>query len=130
MFSFKQPLVQFRLNLWDFVSNRQRNSGQKPWSQVASLPPGINMSSFLSHRGFSIPSARRLLSNFANSSSRAFCDTRNTCVRCNMPCRPFHYCFVDGGIVFMLLRRGWDGSEGELMPQLVPKRGQGRVVAW
>ena len=44
----------------------------KPWSQVSSLsPPGACLQ-FLSRIGFSIPTARRFLSNVANSRSRAF----------------------------------------------------------
>ena len=44
----------------------------KPWSQVSSLlPPGTCLQ-FLSHIGFSIPTARPFSSNVANSRSRAF----------------------------------------------------------
>ena len=44
----------------------------KPWSQVSSLlPPGTYLQ-FLSHIGFTTPTARRLSSNIAKSSSRAF----------------------------------------------------------
>ena len=44
----------------------------KRWSQVSSLlPPGTRLQ-FLSRIGFSIPTARRFSSNFANSRSRAF----------------------------------------------------------
>ena len=44
----------------------------KLWSQVSSLlPPGTCLQ-FLSRIGFSIPTARRLSSNVANSRSRAF----------------------------------------------------------
>ena len=44
----------------------------KLWSQVSSLlPPGTCLQ-FLSRIGFSIPTARRLSSNFANSRFRAF----------------------------------------------------------
>ena len=43
----------------------------KLWSQVLPLPPGTCLQ-FLSRIGFSIPTARRLSSNLANSRSRAF----------------------------------------------------------
>ena len=43
----------------------------KLWSQVSSLPPGTCLQ-FLSRVGFSIPTARRLSSNVANSRFRAF----------------------------------------------------------
>ena len=43
----------------------------KLWSQASSLPPGT-CPYFLSRIGFSIPTARRLSSNVANSRFRAF----------------------------------------------------------
>ena len=46
----------------------------RPWSQVSSLPPGTCLQ-FLSRIGFSIPTARRLPSNVANSPFRAFRDS-------------------------------------------------------
>ena len=39
----------------------------KLWSQVSSLPPPGTRLQFLSRMGFSIPTARRLSSNVANS---------------------------------------------------------------
>ena len=49
----------------------------KLWSQVSSLlPPGTCLQ-FLSRIGFSIPTARRLSSNFANSRFRAFRAEKN-----------------------------------------------------
>ena len=52
----------------------------KPWSRVASLPPGTCLQ-FLSRTGFSIPTARRFSSNVANSRSRAFRSSFFFCAR-------------------------------------------------
>ena len=58
---FQAPLVGFTLS--DLLD--------KPWSQVSTLLPAVS-ASILSRMGFSIPTARRLSSNVANSRYRAF----------------------------------------------------------
>ena len=52
------------------------SSLDKPWLQVSPLPPGINIPALLSRIGFSIPTARRFSSGFANSRPRAYRDER------------------------------------------------------
>ena len=47
----------------------------KPWSQVSFLPPPRYVASFLSHRGVSASTARRVSSNFASPSSRVFSES-------------------------------------------------------
>ena len=61
----------------------------KPWSQVSSLPLPLYLPSPLSRIGFSIPTARRLSSNVANSRSRAF--RESLCAQEKVPTNLYEY---------------------------------------
>ena len=57
---------------WTSRDHMVTSHGHRPWSQVSSLrPPNIYVPSFSSQTGFSVPTARRFSSNFANRRSRA-----------------------------------------------------------
>ena len=60
----------------------------KLWSEVLSLPLGTRLQ-FLSRIGFSIPTARRLSSNVANSRFRAF--RESICAQEKVPTNLYEY---------------------------------------
>ena len=67
----------------------------KLWSQVSSLlPPGTCLQ-LLSRIGFSIPTARRLSSNVANSRFRAF--RESICAQEKVPTNLYEYEYALGG---------------------------------